>query len=74
MKLEPEMIYRETVDGPWGPTTGSPLVAQFDTGAPQYRWLTQSLFVGEGLPPRPVVGEGRLAGPRTIEYQIYRVD
>ncbi|MBX7553553.1 DUF3237 family protein [Streptomyces sp. NPDC004232] len=152
MELVPEMIYRETIDGPWGPTTGSPLgarlcwqvntarligeridatlvtpgmdwirlgadqvrrqdlrvtladgdgevimlsydnalirespaflvalgegretrfgdqhmrmVAQFDTGAPQYRWLTQSLFVGEG----------RLAGPRTIEYQIYRVD
>ncbi|MEU0197135.1 MULTISPECIES: DUF3237 domain-containing protein [unclassified Streptomyces] len=152
MELVPEMIYRETIDGPWGPTTGSPLgarlcwrvttacligeridatlvtpgmdwirigsdqvrrqdlrvtlasddgevimlsydnalirespaflaalgegretgfddqymrmVAQFDTGAPRYRWLTQSLFVGEG----------RLAGPRTIEYQIYRLD
>lgn len=152
MHLAPEMIYRETIDGPWGPTTGSPLgarlcwrvdtarlfgeridatlatpgmdwirigpdqvrrqdlrvtltsgdgevimlsydnaliresptfmaalsegretrfddqymrmVAQFDTGASQYHWLTQSLFVGEG----------RLAGPRTIEYQIYRLD
>ncbi|QHC23407.1 DUF3237 domain-containing protein [Streptomyces sp. GS7] len=152
MKLAREMIYSETIDGPWGPTTGSPLgerlcwrvntarlvgeridatlvtpgmdwirlgtdqvrrqdlrvtlatddgevimlsydnalirespaflaalsegretrfddqymrmVAQFDTGAPNYRWLTQSLFIGEG----------RLAGPRTIEYQIYRLD
>jgi hypothetical protein len=152
MELSQEMTYRETIDGPWGPTADSPLgarlcwrvdtarlvgeridatlvtpgmdwirlgpdgvrrqdlrvtlasddgevimlsydnalirespaflaaladgretefddqymrmVAQFDTGAPQYRWLTQSLFVGEG----------RLAGPRTIEYQIYRLD
>ncbi|MEU4847703.1 DUF3237 family protein [Streptomyces gilvosporeus] len=149
MELTPEMIYRETIDGPWGPTTGSPLgarlcwqvntarligdridatlvtpgmdwirigadgtrrqdlrvtladedgevimlsydnalirespaflaalgegretrfgdqymrmVAQFDTGAARYRRLTQSLFIGEG----------RLAGPRTIEYRIH---
>lgn len=40
------------------------MVARFDTGAPRYRWLTQSLFVGEG----------RTAGPRAIEYRIYRVD
>lgn len=152
MELVPEMIYRETIDGPWGPTTGSPsgprlcwrvstarltgeridatlvtpgmdwirlgadrvrrqdlrvtladddgevimlsydnalirespafldalakgretrfgdqymrMVAQFDTGAPRYRWLTRSLFVGEG----------RLAGSHTIEYQIHRVE
>jgi hypothetical protein len=24
MKLEPEMTYIETIDGPWGPTAGSP--------------------------------------------------
>jgi hypothetical protein len=40
------------------------MVAQFDTGAARYRWLTRSLFLGEG----------RLAGPRTIEYRIFRLD
>jgi hypothetical protein len=25
MQLVPEMTYTETIDGPWGPTTGSPL-------------------------------------------------
>lgn len=152
MELVPEMTYAETIEGPWGPTDGSPLgarlcwrvstarlvgeridatlatpgmdwmrlgpdgvrrqdlrvtladadgeviffsydnalirdspafqaalaegcetgfgdqhmrmAARFDTGAPRYRWLTRSLFVGEG----------RLAGPRAIEYRIYRLD
>lgn len=152
MRLVPEMTYLETIEGPWGPTTGSPLgerlswqissarlygsridatlagsgmdwirlgsdglrrqdlratlrtddgeiilfsydnaliraddafisalaegretsfsdqymriVAQFDTGADRYTWLTRSLFIGEG----------RLAGPRTIEYAIHRLD
>ncbi|HEX4248023.1 MAG TPA: DUF3237 domain-containing protein [Pseudonocardia sp.] len=152
MRLVPEMMYRETIEGPWGPTTGSPLgarlcwqvstarlvgdridvmllspgadwirlgpdgmrrqdlrvtlgdaagevvmlsydnalirenptflaalrdgrptefgdqymrmVPRFDAGAGRYDWLTQSLFVGEG----------RLTGPREIEYAIYRVD
>lgn len=35
----------------------------FDTGAPRYRWLNQSLFIAEG----------RLAGPLEIEYGVYRV-
>ena len=152
MKLVPEMTYTETIDGPWGPTTGSPfgtrlcwqvwsarltgpridarlampghdwvrvgpdgvrrqdlrvtMVTQddavvllrydvaliresprflaaltsgestdyadqymriapvFDTGAADYDWLTDSLFLGEG----------RVAGARQIEYSIYRVD
>lgn len=152
MRLEPEMTFTESIAGPWGPSTGSPLGArlcwqitaarlcgpridarlagpgldwirlgpdgirrqdlhaslltvdgelvlvryqvalirdshmflaaleaghatdytdqymriapQFDTGAPDYAWLTQSLFVGEG----------RLVGPRRIQYAIYRVD
>jgi hypothetical protein len=152
VRLVPEMTYRETIDGPWGPTEGSPLGARlcwrvstgrllgeridatlvspgmdwirlgpdglrrpdlraaladpdgevimfsyrnavirenpafldalrdggetafgdvymrmaptFDTGAGRYSWLTSSVFVGEG----------RLAGPRTIEYRICRVD
>lgn len=152
MRLVHEMVYRETLAGPWGPSTGSPLgarlcwqvstgrlsgprieaqlatpgqdwvrigpdgirrpdlhatlvtadgalimlryelaliresdaflaalnsgaatrpdqqymriVPQFDTGAAGYAWLTQSLFLGEG----------RLAGPGQIEYDIYRVD
>src|SRR2546430_8134041 len=25
MRLVPEMTYRETIDGPWGPTRGAPL-------------------------------------------------
>lgn len=152
MKLEPEMTYLETIDGPWGPTTGSPfgerlcwqvwsarlvgpridarlampghdwirigpdgirrqdlrvtmtttdgavimlrydvaliresskflaalnsgaatdyddqymrIAPVFDTGAAEYSWLTENLFIGEG----------RLAGARQIEYSIYRVD
>jgi Protein of unknown function (DUF3237) len=28
MRLVPEMTYRETIQGPWGPTTGSPLGAR----------------------------------------------
>ncbi len=40
------------------------MVAQFDTGVSRYQWLTRSLFVGEG----------RLAGPRTIGYRIHRLD
>ena len=39
------------------------IVAEFDVGAGAYSWLTQSLFIGEG----------RVAGPREIEYAIYRV-
>jgi hypothetical protein len=40
------------------------MVPQFDTGAPGYFWLTDGLFIAEG----------RLAGPRQIEYIIHRVD
>jgi hypothetical protein len=40
------------------------IVAQFDTGADRYAWLTSSLFLGEG----------RVAGGRRIEYSIYRLD
>jgi hypothetical protein len=32
-------------------------------GGPRYRWLTESLFVGQG----------RLAGDHRIEYEICRV-
>lgn len=35
----------------------------FDSGAPQYAWLTQHLFVAEG----------RIAGRSEIEYRVYRV-
>ena len=35
----------------------------FDTGAERYAWLNQSLFVAEG----------RLAGPKEVEYRIYRL-
>ncbi len=40
------------------------MVAQFDTGAVRYAWLTQSLFIGEG----------RVAGDHEIEYAVHRVD
>ena len=36
---------------------------RFDTGAENYCWLNESLFIAEG----------RLAGPQEIEYRIYRV-
>lgn len=152
MKLTPEMTYRETIAGPWGPTTGSPhgerlcwqvpaatitgpridltlampgadwlrvgadgvrrpdqrlafttadgavvllryevavirespaflaalesgqetsfedqymrMSPQFETGDGRLRWLIDRLWLAEG----------RLAGDRQIEYQIYRVD
>ena len=37
---------------------------QFETGAPELGWLTDTLWIGEG----------GLAGQRQIEYRIYRVD
>jgi Protein of unknown function (DUF3237) len=39
------------------------IIPEFDVGAGAYSWLTESLFIGEG----------RLAGPKEIEYAIYRV-
>jgi Protein of unknown function (DUF3237) len=39
------------------------MAMRFDTGAQKYVWLNQSLFIAEG----------RLAGPKEIEYRIYRV-
>ena len=39
------------------------MTPQFDVGKDSYSWLTQSLFVGRG----------RLAGPKRIEYELYRV-
>jgi uncharacterized protein DUF3237 len=38
------------------------MTPQFDVGHDTYKWLTQSLFVGRG----------RLAGPKRIEYELYR--
>ena len=35
----------------------------FDTGAARYAWLNHSLFVAEG----------RLSGPKEVEYRIYRL-
>jgi hypothetical protein len=39
------------------------MTPQFDVGNDSYGWLRHSLFIGCG----------RLAGPRRIEYEIYRV-
>jgi hypothetical protein len=35
----------------------------FDTGAVKYAWLNRHLFIAEG----------RLSGPKEVEYRIYRV-
>ena len=35
----------------------------FDVSSDRYAWLTQSLFIARG----------RLAGPKRIEYELYRV-
>lgn len=40
------------------------MLFRFDTGADKYSWLNQYLFIAEG----------RLAGPKQIEYVVYRVD
>ncbi len=40
------------------------MVPVFEVGVEHYAWLNQSLFMAEG----------RLAGPKEIEYAIYRVD
>lgn len=39
------------------------IAPQFEVSEDSYGWLTQSLFLGRG----------RLAGPKRIEYQLYRV-
>ena len=39
------------------------MVMFFETGADQYAWLNQSVFVAEG----------RIAGRNEIEYRVYRV-
>jgi len=39
------------------------IAPQFEVGAGRYRWLQESLFIGEG----------RLSGPQAITYDIYRV-
>lgn len=35
MQLIPEMTYRETIVGPWGPTTGSPLGVRMPWSVPE---------------------------------------
>ena len=39
------------------------MAPHFEVGADRYAWLRENLFVGRG----------RLAGPRAIAYEIYRV-
>jgi Protein of unknown function (DUF3237) len=39
------------------------MTPQFEVGSDRYSWLTECLFVARG----------RLAGPKRIEYQVYRV-
>lgn len=39
------------------------MAPRFEVGADRYAWLRENLFVGRG----------RLAGPRAITYEIYRV-
>jgi hypothetical protein len=40
------------------------VVPEFDVGEDSYAWLNQSLFIAEG----------RVSGPKEIEYAIYRVE
>jgi Protein of unknown function (DUF3237) len=39
------------------------MTPQFDVGSDRYAWLTGNLFVARG----------RLAGPKQIEYEVYRL-
>ena len=39
------------------------MTPQFDVSSDTYAWLTQSLFIARG----------RLAGPKRIDYELYRV-
>jgi hypothetical protein len=39
------------------------MAPQFDVSSSAYTWLTQSLFIARG----------RLAGPRRVEYELYRI-
>ena len=39
------------------------IAPQFEVGAGRYAWLGESLFLGQG----------RLTGPRAIEYELYQV-
>jgi hypothetical protein len=87
LELSHEMTFVERIEGPLGPTTGSPdrgsvfldalesgaetaftdqymcMAPQFEVDRSDYDWLTQSLFIARG----------RLAGPKRVEYEIYRV-
>ena len=40
------------------------IAPQFEVGAGRYAWLGESLFLGRG----------RLTGPKSIAYEIYRVN
>jgi hypothetical protein len=39
------------------------MVPQFEVASDRYDWLTQSVFLAQG----------RLAGPKQIEYAVHRV-
>ena len=43
--------------------TGGAYTQNFDTGAPAYSWLNESLFVAEG----------RIHGTNEVEYAVYQV-
>ena len=69
MQLVPEMVYSETIDGPWGPTTDSPL-------GPRLVWqITTGRLVGDRIDAElimPGVDWIRL-GPDGIRRQDLRV-
>ncbi len=86
IELEYEMTYAETIDGPLGPTTGSPLGERFaaaltsgeaTTFDDQYMRIVPQFEVGAGryawLSESLFLGRGRLTGPKAIAYEIYRV-
>jgi hypothetical protein len=80
--LEYEMTFAERIEGPLGPTTGSPArlcwkIAEATSWADQYMCMTPQFDVSDDaydwLTQNLFVGRGRLAGPGRIEYELYRV-
>jgi hypothetical protein len=64
--VERTELFRQAAEGAGGTDWRDQcmrMAMRFETGAKKYLWLNEHLFLAEG----------RLAGPKEVEYRIYRV-
>ncbi len=88
ISLEYEMTYAETIDGPLGPTTGSPLGErlcwQITTATLHGPRIDAALAMSgtdwirlgaDGIRRQDLraLGRGRVTGSKAIAYELYRV-